>query len=210
MNHLDIAPRYASILMGLSNSVGTLSGMLCPIVVQTITKESRNHHELVSVLLASPAPPFCLSVAFISLLATKSEPFCCRHLPLGNKIRNLSVAVISLLATKSETFLLPSPPSWQQNQKPFCCRHLPRQQNQKPFGCRHLPLGNKIRIFLLPSPPSWQQNQKSFRHLPLGNKIRNLSVAVTSLLATKSETFLSPSSPSWQQNQKKNVLELAF
>lgn len=73
VNHLDIAPRYASILMGLSNSVGTLSGMLCPIVVQTITKESRNHHELVSVLLASPAPPFCRSVAFTSLLATKSE-----------------------------------------------------------------------------------------------------------------------------------------
>ena len=103
VNHLDIAPRYASILMGLSNSVGTLSGMLCPIVVQTITKESRNHHELVSVLLASPAP---------SLL-----PFCRLLLPLGNKIRNLSVPVTSLLATKPETFLLPSPPSWQQNQK---------------------------------------------------------------------------------------------
>ncbi|XP_070199239.1 vesicular glutamate transporter 1-like [Littorina saxatilis] len=46
VNHLDIAPRYASILMGLSNSVGTLSGMLCPIVVQSITKESRTQHEL--------------------------------------------------------------------------------------------------------------------------------------------------------------------
>ncbi|XP_076449981.1 vesicular glutamate transporter 1-like [Babylonia areolata] len=46
VNHLDIAPRYASILMGLSNSVGTLSGMLCPIVVTHITRESRNHHEL--------------------------------------------------------------------------------------------------------------------------------------------------------------------
>ena len=164
VNHLDIAPRYASILMGLSNSVGTLSGMLCPIVVQTITKESRNHHELVSVLLASPAP---------SLL-----PFCRLHLPLGNKIRNLSVPVTSLLATKSES---------------FCCFHLP--------------LGNKIRNFLLFSPPSWQQNQKPFcsRHLPLGNKIRNLSVPVTSLLATKPETFLLPSPPSWQQNQKHNL-----
>lgn len=46
VNHLDIAPRYASILMGLSNSVGTLSGMLCPIVVQVITKESKNRPEL--------------------------------------------------------------------------------------------------------------------------------------------------------------------
>jgi len=39
VNHLDIAPRYAGILMGISNGVGTLSGMLCPIVVQYITKD---------------------------------------------------------------------------------------------------------------------------------------------------------------------------
>ncbi|XP_074660137.1 vesicular glutamate transporter 3-like [Tubulanus polymorphus] len=38
VNHLDIAPRYASILMGLSNAVGTLSGMICPPVVQMLTK----------------------------------------------------------------------------------------------------------------------------------------------------------------------------
>ncbi|ESO86939.1 hypothetical protein LOTGIDRAFT_128007 [Lottia gigantea] len=45
VNHLDIAPRYASILMGLSNSVGTLSGMLCPIVVQRITKGQERDFE---------------------------------------------------------------------------------------------------------------------------------------------------------------------
>ena len=38
VNHLDIAPRYASILMGLSNGVGTLAGMLCPIVTEQLTK----------------------------------------------------------------------------------------------------------------------------------------------------------------------------
>jgi hypothetical protein len=37
VNHLDIAPRYASILMGMSNGVGTLAGMLCPIVTEKIT-----------------------------------------------------------------------------------------------------------------------------------------------------------------------------
>lgn len=37
VNHLDIAPRYASILMGISNGCGTLAGMLCPIVVETLT-----------------------------------------------------------------------------------------------------------------------------------------------------------------------------
>ena len=39
VNHLDIAPRYASILMGLSNGVGTLSGMLCPVVTEVLTKK---------------------------------------------------------------------------------------------------------------------------------------------------------------------------
>ena len=38
VNHLDIAPRFASILMGISNGIGTLSGMFCPIVVESLTK----------------------------------------------------------------------------------------------------------------------------------------------------------------------------
>lgn len=38
VNHLDIAPRYASILMGLSNGIGTIAGIICPIVIDHITK----------------------------------------------------------------------------------------------------------------------------------------------------------------------------
>ena len=37
VNHLDIAPRFASILMGISNSAGTISGMIGPYVVGDIT-----------------------------------------------------------------------------------------------------------------------------------------------------------------------------
>lgn len=45
VNHLDIAPRYASILMGISNGVGTLSGMVCPLIVGAMTKNKvRTHH----------------------------------------------------------------------------------------------------------------------------------------------------------------------
>lgn len=39
MNHLDIAPRYASILMGMSNGIGTIAGLICPIVIDNITKK---------------------------------------------------------------------------------------------------------------------------------------------------------------------------
>ena len=38
VNHLDIAPRYASILMGMSNGVGTIAGMICPIATEMLTK----------------------------------------------------------------------------------------------------------------------------------------------------------------------------
>lgn len=43
VNHLDIAPRYASILMGISNGVGTLSGMVCPLIVGAMTKNKVRH-----------------------------------------------------------------------------------------------------------------------------------------------------------------------
>ena len=37
VNHLDIAPQYASILMGFSNGFGTLSGIIGPLVVEVMT-----------------------------------------------------------------------------------------------------------------------------------------------------------------------------
>ncbi|XP_023309809.1 vesicular glutamate transporter 1 [Anoplophora glabripennis] len=36
VNHLDIAPKYASILMGISNGIGTIAGCICPQVVHKI------------------------------------------------------------------------------------------------------------------------------------------------------------------------------
>jgi MFS transporter, ACS family, solute carrier family 17 (sodium-dependent inorganic phosphate cotransporter), member 6/7/8 len=42
VNHLDIAPRFASILMGISNGVGTFAGMICPLVVENLTKKGVN------------------------------------------------------------------------------------------------------------------------------------------------------------------------
>ncbi|XP_049740107.1 vesicular glutamate transporter 3 isoform X2 [Elephas maximus indicus] len=53
VNHLDIAPRYASILMGISNGVGTLSGMVCPLIVGAMTKhKTREEWQNVFVIAA--------------------------------------------------------------------------------------------------------------------------------------------------------------
>lgn len=38
VNHLDIAPRYASILMGISNGIGTIAGLLCPVAINLIIR----------------------------------------------------------------------------------------------------------------------------------------------------------------------------
>jgi MFS transporter, ACS family, solute carrier family 17 (sodium-dependent inorganic phosphate cotransporter), member 6/7/8 len=39
VNHLDIAPRYASILMGMSNGIGTIAGLICPIAIDHLTRD---------------------------------------------------------------------------------------------------------------------------------------------------------------------------
>ncbi|CAF99693.1 unnamed protein product [Tetraodon nigroviridis] len=53
VNHLDIAPRYASILMGISNGVGTLSGMVCPLIVGSMTKNKTREEWQYVFLIAS-------------------------------------------------------------------------------------------------------------------------------------------------------------
>ncbi|CAH8473098.1 unnamed protein product [Schistosoma bovis] len=53
VNHLDIAPRYASILMGLSNGVGTISGMICPITTELLTKNQNKEGWPIVFLIAS-------------------------------------------------------------------------------------------------------------------------------------------------------------
>jgi hypothetical protein len=40
VNHLDIAPRYASILMGMSNGIGTIAGLICPVVIDFIIRSN--------------------------------------------------------------------------------------------------------------------------------------------------------------------------
>lgn len=45
VNHLDIAPRYASILMGLSNGIGTLAGIFCPIAIDFLTENKVRYYK---------------------------------------------------------------------------------------------------------------------------------------------------------------------
>ena len=68
MNHLDIAPRYASILMGITNSCGTLSGILVSIVGGAMTKNTVFMTSLLSEYLISDVIcSICSNSAFFSV-----------------------------------------------------------------------------------------------------------------------------------------------
>ena len=44
VNHLDIAPRYAGLLMGISNGAGTIPGIIAPYVAGAMTPAPSGSH----------------------------------------------------------------------------------------------------------------------------------------------------------------------
>lgn len=84
VNHLDIAPRYASILMGISNGFGTLAGILCPIVTESMTKDK------VSLTQKRSSYVICsFNVLFIRFLVTRLIHF-------GNLCDSIKISFIDL------------------------------------------------------------------------------------------------------------------
>ncbi|CAH1127375.1 unnamed protein product [Ceutorhynchus assimilis] len=53
VNHLDIAPRYASILMGLSNGIGTVAGAIVPIIKNSVIINGTKEQWRVLIILSA-------------------------------------------------------------------------------------------------------------------------------------------------------------
>ncbi len=51
INHLDIAPQYAAILMGISNTIGTIPGIISPAITGILVKDGVSVHRSMSLLL---------------------------------------------------------------------------------------------------------------------------------------------------------------
>ncbi|XP_052129836.1 vesicular glutamate transporter 1 isoform X1 [Frankliniella occidentalis] len=68
VNHLDIAPRYASILMGMSNGIGTIAGLICPIVIDNLTSD-RKSESWTPVFISAACVHFC-GVIFYGIFAS--------------------------------------------------------------------------------------------------------------------------------------------
>uniref|UniRef100_T1JUN7 Major facilitator superfamily (MFS) profile domain-containing protein n=2 Tax=Tetranychus urticae TaxID=32264 RepID=T1JUN7_TETUR len=94
VNHLDIAPRYASILMGISNGFGTLAGMFCPIVTELMT-EHKTSEEWQKVFTIAGFIHLC-GVIFYGIFASgelqpwSEPPPDPNHIP-NWKIRQMSI-----------------------------------------------------------------------------------------------------------------------
>lgn len=67
VNHLDIAPRYASILMGMSNGIGTLAGVIVPYAIEGLINENVNKSIKISRICFKTSflqPKECWSTVF--------------------------------------------------------------------------------------------------------------------------------------------------
>ncbi|ERL93782.1 hypothetical protein D910_11068 [Dendroctonus ponderosae] len=53
VNHLDIAPRYASILMGLSNGIGTVAGAIVPIIKNSVVVNGTKEQWRILIILSA-------------------------------------------------------------------------------------------------------------------------------------------------------------
>jgi len=63
INHLDIAPQYAAILMGISNTIGTIPGIISPVITGFIVQDG-THSEWQVVFLITAVVYLCGAIAY--------------------------------------------------------------------------------------------------------------------------------------------------
>lgn len=63
VNHLDIAPQYAGVLMGIANGIGTTASFIAPFIVDLITQDVRSseHNYLLCTFMSYLNSPTALS-----------------------------------------------------------------------------------------------------------------------------------------------------
>ncbi|XP_018790158.1 PREDICTED: vesicular glutamate transporter 1 [Bactrocera latifrons] len=68
VNHLDIAPRYASILMGLSNGIGTLAGIIVPYALDGLIR--KHPHDCWTTVFTLAACVHLIGCTFYGIFAS--------------------------------------------------------------------------------------------------------------------------------------------
>ncbi|XP_019877984.2 vesicular glutamate transporter 1 [Aethina tumida] len=161
VNHLDIAPKYASILMGMSNGIGTIAGCLCPIVVHKIVVD-KTRDEWREVFIISAVIHY-LGIIFYAIFASgELQPWAdskaeeekqwnqMNEAPMkpspsksnGLLHRQLSGAAAGYGTVETALPARPPPPSHQNSQETPTRPPAPRQLPQQPPSAPVVPSGN--------------------------------------------------------------------
>ncbi|XP_076438728.1 sialin-like [Babylonia areolata] len=69
VNHVDIAPRYAGLLFGISNSVAAVTGFLSPVVVGVVTEERQTRAEW-QIVFYLAAAVYLFGAVFYAIFAS--------------------------------------------------------------------------------------------------------------------------------------------
>lgn len=76
-NHIDIAPRFAGTLLGISNSIATIPGIAAPYVVGVLTQNQQTLHQWYIVFYIAAAIYILVALLFV-LLGSGEEQFWCK------------------------------------------------------------------------------------------------------------------------------------
>ncbi|CAH1773654.1 unnamed protein product [Owenia fusiformis] len=74
VNHVDIAPRYAGLLFGITNTIGTIPGMVAPVVITMLTPNGTREEWQVTYLIAVAIGVFGM-IAFLILARGVVQPW---------------------------------------------------------------------------------------------------------------------------------------
>ncbi|XP_067658052.1 sialin-like [Haliotis asinina] len=86
VNHVDIAPAYAGILFGISNSIAAVTGFISPVVVGVITSESQTRAEWQVVFYIAAAIYAFGAIFYILFASGELQPWAREESEEGEKM----------------------------------------------------------------------------------------------------------------------------
>ncbi|XP_046377077.1 sialin-like [Haliotis rufescens] len=126
VNHIDIAPRFAGILMGISNSFGTTTGFIGPLVVGVLTKDNPSMGQWRLFFFITSAIYACGGIVFL-IFSEGEEVEWSKHSGNGSKsLRNGIDVIIPPPVIKECHIITEKKSSGINNELKYTKRHVPR------------------------------------------------------------------------------------
>ena len=75
VNHLDIAPQYASILMGISNTAGTIPGIISPLLTGYLVTDEKNPNQWEVIFFIAAGVYFIGAIIYWIFVSGELQPW---------------------------------------------------------------------------------------------------------------------------------------